>query len=97
MYNVVLWEYNFEIFRLAVDANHRVRGIGKKLLRSVEAYVKERRNKQRPVCIKFVANTLTILENAANLYERCGYRVERETPLGNQLVLRTYTKEVGAN
>eukprot|EP00533_Pseudo-nitzschia_delicatissima_P011796 CAMPEP_0197272790 /NCGR_PEP_ID=MMETSP1432-20130617/10388_1 /TAXON_ID=44447 /ORGANISM="Pseudo-nitzschia delicatissima, Strain UNC1205" /LENGTH=168 /DNA_ID=CAMNT_0042738373 /DNA_START=1 /DNA_END=503 /DNA_ORIENTATION=- len=70
----------FEIFRLAVDANHRGRGIGKKLLRSVEAYAEERRNKQRPVCIKFVANTLTILEDAANLYERGGYRAERETP-----------------
>ena len=85
-----------EIFRLAVDVNHRGRGIGKNLLRSVEAYAHQRRKKQRHVDLKFVANTLTILEEAANLYENCGYRAERETPLGNKLVLRAYAKEVAS-
>ena len=82
-----------EIFRLAVDADHRGRGIGTNLLRAVEAYARERRKKQDRLSPKFVANTLTILEDAINLYEKRGYRTERETPLGPKLLLRTYAKE----
>jgi ribosomal protein S18 acetylase RimI-like enzyme len=82
-----------EIFRLAVDTGHRGQGIGRNLLRAVEAYARERRIKQDRMSPKFVANTLTILEDATNLYEKCGYRTERETLLGTKLLLRTYAKE----
>lgn len=85
-----------EIFRLAVAANHRGQGIGRNLLRSVEAYAQEKWKKQQHVNLKFVANTLTILEDAASLYEKCGYRTEKDTRLGDMLVLRTYTKEAGS-
>ena len=81
-----------EIFRLAVDADHRGQGIGTNLLRAVEAYAQERRKKQDSLSPKFIANTLTILEDATNLYEKCGYRTERETSLGTKLLLRTYAK-----
>ncbi len=82
----------FEIFRLAVATNHRGQGIGKNLLRFVETYEKERQKGRRP--LKFVVNTLTILEGAVNLYEHFGYQAEKETPLGSELVLRTYAKKM---
>ena len=84
-----------EIFRLAVTVDHRGQGIGTGLLGLVEAYAREKLSrKQGHPKIKFVANTLTILEDAAKLYEKCGYLSEKEAPLGDKLVLRTYTKEV---
>ena len=71
-------------------------GIGTSLLGLVEAYAQEKLSKKRGhPKIKFVANTITILEDAAKLYEKCGYLSEKEAPLGDKLVLRTYTKEVG--
>ena len=79
-----------EIFRLAVDANHRGLGIARNLLQAVERYAQERRN---GVKLKFIANTLTILEAAVGLYESCGYRAEKDTPLGTKLVQRTYVKD----
>jgi ribosomal protein S18 acetylase RimI-like enzyme len=82
-----------EIFRLAVAIKYRGRGIGRNLLSAAERYAKERWNKQPHEKLKFVASTLTILEGATILYEKCGYRVESETTLGNNLVLSTYTKE----
>ena len=79
-----------EIFRLAVDANHRGQGIARNLLQAAELYAQEqRRNK----CLRFVANTLTILDAAAGLYESCGYQAEKDLPLGSKLVMRTYIKE----
>ncbi|OEU10520.1 hypothetical protein FRACYDRAFT_247061 [Fragilariopsis cylindrus CCMP1102] len=79
-----------EIFRLAVDANHRGQGIARNLLQAAELYVQEqRRNK----CLRFVANTLTILDAATGLYESCGYQAEKDLPLGSKLVMRTYIKE----
>jgi len=79
-----------EIFRLAVDINHRGQGIARNLLQAVERYALEQR---RNHSLKFVANTLTILNAAACLYESCGYQVEKEKPLGNKLLMRTYIKE----
>ena len=85
---------NFEILRLAVAAEHRGQGIGKALLRSVEAYTIQRWKNQQHKRLRFVANTLTILEDASKLYERFGYKAETDTSLGNTLVLRSYTKDV---
>jgi len=79
-----------EIFRLAVDINHRGQGIARNLLQAVERYALEQRRNRS---LKFVANTLTILNAAACLYESCGYQVEKEKPLGNKLLMRTYVKE----
>jgi ribosomal protein S18 acetylase RimI-like enzyme len=79
-----------EIFRLAVDVSHRGQGIARNLLQAAERYAQEQR---RNHFLKFVANTLTILDAAAGLYESCGYHNEKEQPLGNKLVMRTYTKE----
>lgn len=84
----------YEIFRLAVDINHRGHGIGTNLLRAVEAYAQQRWENQQRRSLKFVANTLSILENATKLYEKCGYQIEKETPLGTKLIMKTYAKEV---
>jgi len=79
-----------EIFRLAVDINYRGQGIARNLLQAVERYALEQR---RNHSLKFVANTLTILNAAADLYESCGYQAEKEKPLGNKLLMRKYVKE----
>jgi len=79
-----------EIFRLTVDINHRGQGIARNLLQAVEKYALEQRQSHS---LKFVANTLTILNAAAGLYESCGYQAEKEKPLGNKLLMRTYVKE----
>lgn len=81
----------FEVFRLAVRTDHRGQGIAKDLLRAAERYMLEKQRKYHRM--KFVANTLTILNEAAGLYEACGYKVEEEKPLGSKLIMRTYTKE----
>mmetsp|Transcript_24682 Transcript_24682/g.52285 ORF Transcript_24682/g.52285 Transcript_24682/m.52285 type:complete len:446 (-) Transcript_24682:27-1364(-) len=80
-----------EIFRLAVDIHHRGQGIASNLLRVAEEYARQRQ-RGRAGNLRFVANTLTILEAATGLYESHGYRAEKETPLGSKLVLRTYAK-----
>ena len=79
-----------EIFRLAVDINHRGQGIARNLLQAIERYALEQR---RDHSLKFVANTLTILNAAAGLYESCGYQAGKEKPLGNKLLMRTYVKD----
>ncbi|KAL3907891.1 MAG: hypothetical protein SGARI_003320 [Bacillariaceae sp.] len=43
-------------------------------------------------CPKLVANTLTILEAACNLYASHGFIPERESPLGPQLDMTTFVK-----
>lgn len=78
-----------EIYRLAVDETCRGMGVANNLLQAVERFANVR---QSP---KLVANTLTILEAACNLYESFGYEVENETPLGaTKLVTRTYVKSL---
>lgn len=84
---------SLEIFRLAVDVHHRGRGIGRGLLRALEGFVREKQQR-RGTALRFIANTLTILEAAGRLYESCGYQLHEQTPLGhNQLVLSTYVKK----
>lgn len=76
-----------EIFRLAVQPNCRGQGVGKNLLRMVEHFCRSRGVRN------IVANTLTLLDKAMLLYERCGYTKEKDTPLGT-LTKRTYVKNI---
>jgi ribosomal protein S18 acetylase RimI-like enzyme/O-methyltransferase involved in polyketide biosynthesis len=80
-------DHCLEIFRLAVDKSCRRMGIARSLLQAIERFARKRRSK------KLVANTLSILDAACNLYESFGYTVEKETALGTtNLVIRTYVK-----
>ena len=75
-----------EIFRMAVDERFRGEGIGRSLLKVAEDFACSRGS------TKLIANTLTILDTAIRLYEACGYEIEKDTPLGKSLTLRTYAK-----
>jgi GNAT superfamily N-acetyltransferase len=75
-----------EVFRLAVDLQYRNRGVAKNLLLGVESYAKDQGSP------KLIANTLTILQSASNLYQSCGYVLEEENALGEKLSLTTFVK-----
>jgi GNAT superfamily N-acetyltransferase len=77
-----------EVFRLAVDSQYRNRGVAKKLIDAVERYAKDQGSP------KIVANTLTILHAASNLYRSCGYIAEEECALGDRLSLTTFAKNI---
>ena len=79
-----------EIFRMAVDAQHRKKRLRQNLLSMVEKIAIARS------CSNLVANTLTILESAQRLYERNGYVFVKYTPLGRTLVMKTYVKDIRA-
>ena len=82
---------SLEVVRLAVEAGHRGLGIATLLLGAAEAYAMEKHKGSKG--LRFLANTLTLLEPALRLYESKGYRAERDAPLGaSGLVLRTYAK-----
>jgi O-methyltransferase involved in polyketide biosynthesis/GNAT superfamily N-acetyltransferase len=79
-----------EIFRLLVNANQRGKGIGKRLMKTVEDFAVSQK------CTKLVATTITILAEANKLYESLSFEKEREWPLGN-LVLRSFFKDLKQN
>jgi GNAT superfamily N-acetyltransferase len=81
-------EYPMEVFRLAVASQYRGAGIGRKLLEAVENYARAVRSG------KLMANTLTILHDACRLYSSCGYRVVVEFPLGDNLTMKKYEKDI---
>lgn len=74
-----------EVFRLAVHESCRGKGIGRHLLQMVESFGRSRKSP------KLVAHTITCLERALLVYEACGYKIEKDSPLG-ALTMRTYFK-----
>jgi ribosomal protein S18 acetylase RimI-like enzyme/O-methyltransferase involved in polyketide biosynthesis len=75
-----------EIFRLAVHKRYRRRGIARNLLAAVEMFALDQ------CCPKIVANTLTILDAACNLYASHGFMAEKVASLGPQLQMTTFVK-----
>lgn len=78
---------SLEIFRLAVDEEHRGKGIGRELLQKAELFAASRR------APNIIASTITKLESAMKTYEACGYQIESDKTIGS-LTMRTYSKTI---
>jgi GNAT superfamily N-acetyltransferase len=76
-----------EVVRLAVNPDHRGKGVGRKLLAMVESFATS-----RGAYPSLIANTISILDSAKRLYESCGYKLEKEADLGGNLTMLTYRK-----
>ena len=91
----------YEVQRLAVDEQHRGKGIGKRLLNAVYEYSLQQgsvvindmrivKKKRKGVSVKLIAVTPQVLVDANNLYEAFGFKKEESFEGG--LTMNVYCK-----
>jgi len=83
----------YEIHRFFVSQEHRRQGIGKALLQMAESFVASQVASKTKKRYRTVAATLSLLEEANQIYLKHGYYLLEESCIGD-LQMKTYAKDV---
>ena len=74
--------YTCELQRMSVDKECRGQNLGKGLCNTVEEYAIQKGMR------KIVVSTLSVMDLARRLYERCGYKFVKETQIPEEYIIR---------